>query len=82
MPRSPALSLPKAWPRKVRKGIVGDWKNYFSREAGEVFDRHCGDVMVRLGYEADRDWWTALPPIDELRERQAAAAAVESPALT
>lgn len=40
----------------VRKGIVGDWKNHFTREAAEVFDRLAGDALVRLGYEPDRGW--------------------------
>jgi hypothetical protein len=45
----------------LRKGVAGDWKNYFNREAAEVFDRHAGDVLVRLGYEPDRSWVTELP---------------------
>lgn len=40
----------------IRKGVVGDWVNHFSREAAEVFDRLAGDTLVRLGYEADRGW--------------------------
>lgn len=40
----------------VRKGVVGDWVNHFSREAAEVFDRLAGDVLVRLGFESDRGW--------------------------
>ena len=40
----------------IRKGIVGDWKNHFSREAAEVFNELAGDILVRLGYEADRHW--------------------------
>jgi hypothetical protein len=40
----------------IRKGIVGDWKNYFSREAAEMFDHLAGDTLVRLGYESDRNW--------------------------
>jgi hypothetical protein len=44
-----------------RKGIVGDWKNHFTREAGRIFDTHFGDMLVRLGYERDRLWWRALP---------------------
>lgn len=39
-----------------RKGIVGDWKNHFTPEAAEVFDHHAGEVLVRLGYESDRNW--------------------------
>ena len=40
----------------VRKGIVGDWKNKFTREAREVFDHHAGQALIDLGYEADRSW--------------------------
>ena len=40
----------------VRKGIVGDWKDKFTREAREVFDHHAGQALIDLGYEADRSW--------------------------
>lgn len=40
----------------IRKGISGDWHNYFSREAAELFDHLAGDTLVRLGYEEDRRW--------------------------
>lgn len=39
-----------------RKGIAGDWKNHFTREAAQVFDHHFGDMLVRLGYVPDRRW--------------------------
>ena len=42
--------------RFVRKGIVGDWKNHFSREAAEVFAGLAGATLVRLGYEPDEQW--------------------------
>lgn len=45
----------------IRKGIAGDWRNHFDRECGRVFDQHFGDMLVNLGYESDRDWWTSLP---------------------
>ena len=44
-----------------RKGISGDWRNHFTQEAGELFDRYCGDVLVRLGYAKDRNWHHQLP---------------------
>ncbi|MBL4591442.1 MAG: sulfotransferase domain-containing protein [Phycisphaerales bacterium] len=40
----------------IRKGVVGDWKNHFTREAAEVFDGLAGDVLVQLGYETDNSW--------------------------
>lgn len=40
----------------IRKGVSGDWRNHFSREAAEIFDRLAGDTLVALGYEPDRGW--------------------------
>lgn len=40
----------------IRKGVVGDWKAYFSHEARQVFDHFAGDELVALGYETDRQW--------------------------
>ena len=40
----------------VRKGIVADWKNKFTREAREVFDHYAGQSLIDLGYEVDRSW--------------------------
>ena len=45
----------------LRKGIAGDWKNHFTREAAEVFDRYCGDALIAAGYEPDRTWIERLP---------------------
>ncbi len=40
----------------IRKGVVGDWRNQFSREAREVFDRYAGEELISLGYERDDAW--------------------------
>lgn len=40
----------------LRKGQAGDWVNHFTREAAEVFDRHCGEALILAGYEKDRSW--------------------------
>ena len=40
----------------LRKGVVGDWRNHFSLEAREVFDRYAGEELILLGYERDRTW--------------------------
>lgn len=40
----------------LRKGMVGDWKEQFSPEAREVFDRHAGRELILLDYEKNRDW--------------------------
>ena len=40
----------------LRKGIAGDWKNYFSKEAGQVFNKYAGNELIKLGYEIDESW--------------------------
>jgi hypothetical protein len=40
----------------MRKGIVGDWKNYFTLEAKKKFDYYAGDALIGLGYEKDHSW--------------------------
>lgn len=45
----------------ARKGIQGDWRNYFSREARQVFDHYAGDVLIALGYEPDHCWVDEVP---------------------
>jgi len=40
----------------ARKGIKGDWQNYFTPEARRVFDRYAGEMLIELGYEADHQW--------------------------
>ena len=40
----------------LRKGIAGDWKNHFSREAAEVFDHYASEALIALGYENDSGW--------------------------
>jgi hypothetical protein len=46
----------------LRKGIAGDWRNKFTREACEVFDHYAGNTLISLGYEADRSWVSEQPP--------------------
>ncbi len=46
----------------VRKGVVGDWRNHFSREAAERFRDLAGDVLVDLGYERDDSWVDTVDP--------------------
>lgn len=52
---------------KARKGIVGDWKSHFTIADGRLFDSICGQQLVSLGYEANRDWLTSLPQELEAR---------------
>jgi hypothetical protein len=49
---------------KARKAIVGDWRNYFTRRDGELFEQLAGDQLRRWGYETNAAWVAALP--DEL----------------
>lgn len=40
----------------LRKGQAGDWVNHFTPEAAEIFGRHCGEALIRAGYEPDGSW--------------------------
>ena len=37
--------------RFLRKGAIGDWKNYMTPAAMDSFLKHAGDTMEQLGYE-------------------------------
>lgn len=39
-----------------RKGVAGDWRNYFSPELTASFKDRYGDLLIELGYEKDYDW--------------------------
>ena len=51
--RKPGTSKKGAF---MRKGIAGDWKNNFTKQAAIVFDQVAGDTLVQWGYEPDRTW--------------------------
>lgn len=51
--RRPGQADPLAF---VRKGIAGDWKNYFSDDDKALFKRVAGHMLVELGYEKDLRW--------------------------
>ena len=40
----------------LRKGISGDWKNYFEDESAELFNQYAGDILIKLGYEKNKEW--------------------------
>lgn len=39
-----------------RKGIAGDWKNYFTGNIRNLFKERYGEDLIRLGYEQDQNW--------------------------
>jgi len=42
--------------RHQRKGIAGDWKNYFSDPLKNAFKKRYGDVLIKTGYEKNLNW--------------------------
>lgn len=40
----------------LRKGVSGDWKNYFDNDAKIAFKKYTQNMLVLLGYEDDHDW--------------------------
>jgi hypothetical protein len=51
--RDPGKEMPN---RFLRKGIAGDWKNYFSTESCLLFEKFAGKELILLGYEKDNSW--------------------------
>lgn len=49
----------------IRKGISGDWKNHFTREAAEIFHDRAGATLIALGYETDQRWIDRPDPVAE-----------------
>jgi hypothetical protein len=39
-----------------RKGVAGDWKNYFKESHKTAFKEMTDDLLVQLGYERDMNW--------------------------
>ena len=39
----------------IRKGVAGDWKQHFTPEDARQFDAIAGDLLIKLGYETNRD---------------------------
>lgn len=40
----------------LRKGVVGDWRTYFTDEIKAAFKAHYGDHLIYTGYEKDFEW--------------------------
>lgn len=40
----------------VRKGVAGDWKQYFGEREREIFNACAGQVLVEEGYEQSLEW--------------------------
>ena len=51
--RRPGQSDAKSF---LRKGIVGDWRNHFSKTNIETFKKIAGQTLVKAGYEENNDW--------------------------
>ncbi len=58
----------------VRKGVVGDWKNWFTRKDAERFWSVAGDTMKAFGYEKDASWIETVPTTLDLRLNEAESA--------
>lgn len=39
-----------------RKGVSGDWRNYFSEEHKQRFNLEAGEFLIALGYEQNLNW--------------------------
>jgi lipopolysaccharide transport system ATP-binding protein len=48
-----------------RKGIAGDWRNYFNEELAETFKERYGDLLIAAGYERDNGWSASHPERDQ-----------------
>lgn len=44
----------------VRKGVVGDWRNVFTSESGEVFSQYGNKSLLKFGYESDEKWFEKI----------------------
>ncbi|MBV8246769.1 MAG: sulfotransferase domain-containing protein [Candidatus Eremiobacteraeota bacterium] len=51
-----------------RSGRSEDWKNYFDRSLGELFEQSLPGMLCEFGYESKNDWYAALPETQATRE--------------
>jgi hypothetical protein len=40
----------------LRKGVIGDWKNYFTDDTKLWFKEEAGEQLIQYGYENSMDW--------------------------
>jgi hypothetical protein len=40
----------------IRRGVAGDWRNYFNDAHVQVFKEQAGDALIQLGYEISDNW--------------------------
>ena len=45
----------------LRKGIVGDWRNYFTPRVQAIFNEQAGETLIGLGYVDSLDWLNQPP---------------------
>lgn len=46
---------------KARRGVSGDWRNYFTRQDARIFQEAAGAMLQQYGYEADDAWVEQCP---------------------
>ncbi len=46
---------------KARRGVSGDWTNWFTRQDAELFHQLAGQVLIEQGYAADDSWIEQCP---------------------
>lgn len=61
IPREEAIDIlaEKNTPENIeilRPSKIGEWKKYFTEEHKRIFKEIAGDLLIRLGYEEDRNW--------------------------
>lgn len=44
-----------------RKGVSGDWRNHFTRQHGQLWEKLFPGLLKAIGYEDKDDWWSELP---------------------
>lgn len=44
-----------------RRGVVGDWRNYFKRDHGRLWEQYFPGFLREIRYEQSDDWWQSLP---------------------